>query len=109
VSGTLLLRHNRNISTTHWYIIAPPFSERPSVDGLDKDVEYELRLKELEFQERLRTDEIELRRSELKEKKKSTKALKEHDFKTQNKLRSLKRKMDYLEIQRQNERLRNQR
>ncbi len=83
--------------------------ERPSVDGLDKDVEYELRLKELELQERLRTEEIELRRSELEEKKKSTKALKEHDFKTQNKLRSLKRKMDYLEIQRQNERLRNQR
>jgi hypothetical protein len=26
VSGTLLLCHNRNISTAHWYIITPPFS-----------------------------------------------------------------------------------
>ena len=26
VSGTLLLRHNRNISTTHWYSITTPFS-----------------------------------------------------------------------------------
>ena len=83
--------------------------ERPSVDGLDKDVEYELRLKELEFQERLRTEEIELQRSELKEKKKSTKILKEHDSKTESEFRSLRRKMDRLEIDRQNERLRNQR
>ena len=84
-------------------------TERPSVDGLDKDVEYELRLKELEFQERLRTEEIELQRSELKEKKKSTKILKEHDSKTESEFRSLRRKMDRLEIDRQNERLRNQR
>ena len=32
--------------------------ERPSVDGLDKDVEYELRLKELEF----RSKEVELQK-----------------------------------------------
>ncbi|MFT4578959.1 MAG: hypothetical protein ACI9UO_001786, partial [Nitrospinales bacterium] len=27
VSGTLLLRQNKKYSTTHWYIITPPFSE----------------------------------------------------------------------------------
>ncbi|MGK0179277.1 MAG: hypothetical protein ACI8PD_001070, partial [Nitrospinales bacterium] len=26
VSGTLLLRQNKKYSTTHWYIITPPFS-----------------------------------------------------------------------------------
>jgi hypothetical protein len=28
VSGTLLLCHKSKYSTTHWYIIAPPFSSR---------------------------------------------------------------------------------
>ena len=51
----------------------------------------------------------EIAEIELKEKKKSTKILKEHDFKTESEFRSLRRKMDRLEIDRQNERLRNQR